>query len=657
MSPADDGMNAGQFRTVIRSVAIPVALAAVTISTGTLGYLLYLPTLTAFDDASTVRVVSEGFFRSLRFLVLGMGTITAEDPTAALLLTASRAGGFLFAFYAALASVSLVFAKQLRPLRIEAWAQLGRLPGFTDRGHVIVCGIGDDGYTLATEALDDGRNVVAIDTERDDRTAALERRGAVFIEGDASHDGVLARRARLPRAADVFVTTGDDGENGAIVETIAQQADGRSWSQVIDVTARIDDHRLRRTLHEEATSTDGFDLRTYSVPEATARELLASHPVDDIDDRDQRIHVWLVGWTALSEALVDQLLHLMHYPDGVDRRVTVITDVPDRAERDIAALSPGIDPDWWNDESMRRFVDELFPDIDVRSLPSTDMLLLSDKFPLYDELEENDTLTVIADGPDARSLRSLVSVWAPKLDDLTEELGLDTQLLYRGSDDTNDPVSTAEIRTAPYTAFGSGCSIDSVRGDTRDRIARRLALVYHVLYEAEPWTILQGCDAETVGSMADIDSVFGWLGSLSEAERERYATTVWRDIPEYKRESNRHAADHAAVKHRMARILGAVGTTPDRRTLRALAESEHRRWCAEKILDGWEPLPDSETERWNSDEQALREQRYHPEIRSVESLRAETDGEWEKDISQVKAVLDHPEIIAPASRTSPSEDG
>lgn len=645
MNRADDRLHSGQFHKFVRSITIPVILAVVTISTGMLGYFLYLPTTAAFEDASTFRVVSEGFFRSLRFLVLSMGTSTAGDSIVSLLLTLSRAAGFLFAFYAALAGVGLVFAQQLRPLRIEAWSHLGRLPGFADQGHVIVCGIGDDGYELATEAVGDGRNVVAIDTERNDRASDLERMGAVFLEGDASHDGVLAERARLHHAADVFVTTGEDATNGAIVEIIAQRSDGSSWSQILDVTARIDDHRYRRTLHEEATSSDGFDLRTYSVPEATARELLRNHAIDDVQDCTARIHVWLVGWTELSEALLKQLLHLMHYSDGIRRQVTVITDAPNEAKSDIAALSPGINPDWWNDDLMSRFVDGLFPDIDVRPMPPTDMDLLSNKSSIYDDLEENDNLTIIADDHDVRSLRSLVSVWTPKLGDLAEDIDLDAQFLYRGLDDSNDPVDTSVIRTASYTAFGDGCSINSVRGDDRDHIARRLALVYHILYEEEPGTMLEGCDSDPVGSDADIDSAFDWLGSLSEVERERYATTVWRDIPEYQRESNRHAADHAAVKFRMARVLGELNTRPDDEALRAVAESEHRRWCAEKILNGWEPLPDSETERWNWDEQSLRKQRYHPDIRSIESLRAETDGEWEKDVSLVKAVLNHPKIV------------
>ena len=89
-------------------------------------------------------------------------------------------------------------------------------------------------------------------------------------------------------------------------------------------------------------------------------------------------------------------------------------------------------------------------------------------------------------------------------------------------------------------------------------------------------------------------------------------------------------------------------------TIWKLAESEHRRWCAEKILNGWEPLPSEQKERWKTErgEQALRAQRYHPDIQPVESLRKEMDGEWNKDVSQVEAILRHPEIVSYRSNSS-----
>ncbi len=635
-------------RKFVRFVTVPVVLAIVSVGAGTIGYFLHLPTLSSYSNASTMQLFSEAFFRSLGFLVLTMGLVNTADSVPFVLLTVARFTGLLFFFYAAVAGVGIVFAKEIRPLRIEAWSILSRLPGFDDRGHIVVCGVGDDGYALATEVLKNGQNVVAIDTQTTDRTEALKDEGAIVFTGDASHKNLLVESARLHRADSVFVTAGSDETNSAIVDAINDICKTSDWPQLIDITARIDNRRLRRTLHNETSSTNGIHLRTYNVSEATARELLAKITVDDINSPDERIHIWIVGWTPFSEALVEQLLHLMHYPDGIDRQITVISETPTEVERDIAALSPGIDPEWWDDASMGDFAHQLFPEVDIHPLPNSEMELLCDRTSLYDTIQYKDKLTIFADNTDNRSLRGLLSAWWPKLDDLSRKFDLDAQLAYRSSDNSNWIPSMSVVETISYTDFGDGCSTESVRGEVRDHVARQVALVYHLLYEDNPESILPNCESVPLASGGDIDAIMEWISSLTPDERDLYAEAVWQNIPEYQRESNRYAADHAKVKHRMASVIGEINGEVESRTIRLLAESEHRRWCAEKILDGWEPLPDSKTERWDSDqgEQILRSQRYHPDILPVESLRKEMEGEWDKDMSQVKALLKHPDIIA-----------
>jgi hypothetical protein len=171
--------------------------------------------------------------------------------------------------------------------------------------------------------------------------------------------------------------------------------------------------------------------------------------------------------------------------------------------------------------------------------------------------------------------------------------------------------------------------------------------VYHLQYTTNPEATLPERGSVPTDMERDFDAIMDWLTSLSPAERKRYATAVWYDLPEYKRESNRYAADHAATKHRMAAVFRGVDSSADRQVVRLLAESEHRRWCAEKILDGWEPLPETETERWETEhgQRTLRDRRLHPAIRPVDSLRAEIDGEWEKDVTQVESLLKYPNLV------------
>jgi hypothetical protein len=642
-----DNSHPNRNRRLSRSIVIPVFFFGSTIIAGTIGYSLYLQTLPAYADASTIQLGIEGFFRSLGFLVLAMGTLGPVDTIPLLLITISRVSGFLFFFYAALTGISILFAERLLPLRIEIWAHLGHLPGFDPRGHVIVCGIGDDGYALAKEALNNGWNVVAIDTEINDRTAELESIGASVIKGDASHIELLEHRARLRHAEDIFVTTNNDATNSDIVEAINQWKATNNSGQLLELTARIEDERLRRALHQEANTTKGIYFRTYDVPEATARELLARAAIDNINSLDERVHVWLVGWTPLSRALLEQLLHLMHYPTDIERQVTIAVTNPAAVEQEIATIAPGIDPDWWDDTEMRELVATLFPQIDIHTLPESDMELLSDRLQLYDTLEENDRLTIFADGTDARPLRALLSSWAGKLDDLARRNNLDAKIYYRKSVQSTWQPGVSIVNAESYDRFGDGCSIRAVRGEQRDHMAQRLALIYYYLYADTLVTELPEPETIPEDFNQDMNSIMSWLESIPPEEIDRYANAVWQSLPEYQRESNRHAADHITVKQRMAKLLAQQNDESRQSIVQSLAKTEHHRWCAEKILNGWEPLPDTETERWETDigEEQLRRQRYHPDLRSISSLQAEMEDEWDKDVTQVSAILEHPTLI------------
>ena len=646
--------DTGQTQGLLRSMLLPVSLFGISMIAGTGGYFLYLPTLPTYATVPAYQLAIEGFFRSLGFLVLSMGTLEPVETVPLVLITIGRTFGLLFSFYAALTGISLLFAERLLPLRIKMWAWLDRFSGLDNSGHVLVCGIGDDGYALAAEALNDGRNVVVIDTHPNDRTADLKSKGALLIKGDASHAELLTNRAQIRYAKDIFVTTGDDETNGSIVEAIDQQVTRVKPDHACNVTARIEDQRLRQALHQETTGTHGLYVRTYDVPEATARELLTRAAVDNVKTLDERVHVWIVGWTPLSKALVEQLLHLMHYPAGIDRQVTIIAADPASVERDVADIAPGVDPDWWDDTEMRELVATVFPPLDIQPLPQTDSELLSDRLALYDTVDEGDRLTIFADDTDSQRLRGLLSTWVPKLDDLTRRNGLDTKLYYRHSPQSTWQPRTSIVTAESYQRFGSGCSIRAVRGEQRDYVARRLSLVYHLLYADALSGALPEPAALPIELDGDVDAVMSWIDSLPADQVDHYATAVWQSLPEYQRESNRHAADHAAVKQRMWQLLTEQTDEETRSIIRLLAKTEHRRWCVEKILTGWEPLPDAEMERWETEsgEEQLRRQRYHPDIRSVASLQAEMGGEWDKDVSQVLALVEYPRVVG-----HPTSDG
>jgi hypothetical protein len=71
------------------------------------------------------------------------------------------------------------------------------------------------------------------------------------------------------------------------------------------------------------------------------------------------------------------------------------------------------------------------------------------------------------------------------------------------------------------------------------------------------------------------------------------ALVPWEELDEDFKDSNRHQADHRPIKARaLGALLAAAGVrAPTAEHIEILARMEHRRWSAERILDGWRYAP------------------------------------------------------------------
>jgi hypothetical protein len=64
---------------------------------------------------------------------------------------------------------------------------------------------------------------------------------------------------------------------------------------------------------------------------------------------------------------------------------------------------------------------------------------------------------------------------------------------------------------------------------------------------------------------------------------------------------------------------------------------EHRRWCAEKLLSGWRPLPRTaeNTLKWKEDKSSFKRQKLHLDLVPYDELNPHDQG---KDISQINGI-------------------
>lgn len=112
------------------------------------------------------------------------------------------------------------------------------------------------------------------------------------------------------------------------------------------------------------------------------------------------------------------------------------------------------------------------------------------------------------------------------------------------------------------------------------------------------------------------DRQFGGGGTAPASGR-------WQDLPETYVAANRAAADHVAIKRWDAATSGLVGDT----LIEALAEAEHNRWSADRLLAGWSPAGDAARDN---------ARRLHPDLRPWDQL---TEEARLKDRAAVKQTL------------------
>ena len=104
------------------------------------------------------------------------------------------------------------------------------------------------------------------------------------------------------------------------------------------------------------------------------------------------------------------------------------------------------------------------------------------------------------------------------------------------------------------------------------------------------------------------------------------ALVPWEALPDSLRQANRSQADHIPIKQQTL----SLSSTPE--TIEALADAEHRRWMAEKIVANW---------RFSTTRDDAR--RLHPSIVAYNDL---TEEEKQKDRDTVGAAM--PDKRSPA---------
>jgi len=481
-----------------------------------------------------------------------------QDPFYAVLLAFTLDGTFLGpqslvtlvgALAAALATYLAVVggALALFERHIAAWRARRR------RDHVVVIGDTAEAETLA-RALAGSAPVLlagAAPAGRDVPTIALPADAAA-----------LGRAANLRAARAVVCLFADETRNAALASALAA---GRGGVARPAIWARVGERPIADRIANAVPGAARIEV--FDDADMLAREAFARHPAHAAAARlaAARVHVVVCGFGRLGQAMAEEAI-FSGLAAGLDRPMITVLDVAAGArERLYRAARPGLD----------LAADFAFIEADLVAAA----LVLQSAGPALAALRARDTLARVTGlalclGDDAANVRLALAL--PELRRREGRYGAPVFLRARDHAALGVVAGGGEqdvVALAPAGRLVATAVLDS---DRRDAAAR----LVHEAYR----------QAAGAGAPAGV---------------------AWAQLDETYRRANRRAADHLAAKlfslgltserdpqvpvtvargAQRAVIAPLVGGGPETAaTLDALAALEHRRWVADRAIDGWRP--------------------------------------------------------------------
>ena len=453
-------------------------------------------------------------------------------------------------------------------------------------GHVVIYSQDGAADAMAIALARTGEVVVLAESEpRPERQQALIEAGVILL--DDLRPGSL-RHTGAERASRVIAWGSDDANNLGAALDIGAQLHTRHE----DLLVRVESPELRRALRKAPDLLEREDsrIRPISLNQTAVREAFANSDLVEaaLANGQDRVHVALLGHSSLLEDICSFALRQNWSALLATPKVSIASD-------DLEA--------WQEWLTLHRTAFSHF-----RVATEADIDPVATGSPIGSLLADGSVTRFIVDmGDDDATVRTCFRL-ATEIQQFAESPAL-VQPVVRSIPALRNLYEGSRMPFAAPVILSLESQARSLVSRERDEAAARKHLVY--------------------------------LHGLSDDATPLPANKDWRDISETFVHANRAAADHEAVKQFDLAELAARGSQHEDALLRA-AMSEHRRWCAERLLDGWRPGPRTEE---------TRDRQLHDKLVPWSQLN---DEDKRKDADQVRAAWatparDHPVL--------PNDDG
>lgn len=429
------------------------------------------------------------------------------------------------------------------------------------KNHVIICGLGTKGQRLADTFHERGEKVVIIEKNADNNLINHYKVRGVIILIENALDLTSLKKARVEHSKYLITVTDNDIANVNVLIHAKEIKSIKNKNPFLTCFAHIQDTKLKALLYDHEIfykTYENFDARIFNVYENGARVALHKYSPDRfckvVQKTDPSLHVLILGYGKLGEAIATQLLRVAHYRYDKKTMLTIVDEKASIYEKKLKTRIPSLDeiadirfitkdPDILNDESLS----------ELQSVQPFTIIY----FCLEDETSEIDTLTRF------------------KL------LLYNTKTIFVVFTRPGTPIPESlknHKRIRIVELINEACSADVVVDEELDKLAMLIHNDYLKRAKDDYQKILDDC-----------------LQKGKEAPKPKPIMVEWDKLNEEYRDNNRSQADHIDVKLRAIECKACslddkqdeFNFTSDKEIMTDLAKMEHRRWNANRWLAGW----------------------------------------------------------------------
>lgn len=551
----------------------------------------------------------------------------------------------LLAPVAVIGTAVFAFGARLRRYSWEIWLR------FRPASHLFL-GNGETAAAIACHQRKHGSDCVGLDPQGETPfTQAMELEGgAWFVDrGDARSVDDL-QRLNAGQANNIWVLTGDDTRNLEVAQRVIEVCRYSRKRPGSDQTPTrlnilVNDRELIRGLHtlfggvpagkggEQADglirgrhtlfggSTD-IDIEFFSILRSAARELLRQHPPPLLRPPTQErpslsdgtvVHLAVIGDGPLAEAIVvHAVTHLVYAEQPSDcLRISLIGRGAEMLNERLRRKFPALDPATARDP---RFA-PLLPLARITTHVCEATEILPDDWCRL-QAEQAFAIIYVACDQNLHTVGAATRVAA--LRDLP-------------------PVREQPQPIVACLRSASGMSFDQ---------KKEVWSVFRVTDEGTAAVVNPGgvLDKDSRAKLVNLGYVNKDAPTLKEPDRRIEVEKAWKPTSHENRWSSRFSADHFDIKLAwlglpVSALKLAEGHPRFKSELERLMRLEHRRFIAERLLDGWLPGPDTEAPKPSglSKEEQKKLLRINTTLVPFDELRSE---DREKDKAVVEAMRD-----------------